>query len=235
MDYKTIEDEVYQFCAIYFDDIAGVAEDNANFIEDNNLRIPKENYSILNPFLQKTLKNFKILDQTFCTSTLSKLSHDLEYLSELYSGVVKKSQDTLKIFESKFIPSSPTLTNFAKAILDFAELPDKTSEEILYLKKMKIDYPKLKEIFYTIFEEVFTDDKKHHLLSLKSGINTKAYYFDKLLWKEADASLIIVKHFQIRKLDGKLNTKDYILFTTALMRPYTDEYRYLQKCLKVFK
>jgi len=235
MDYQIIEDEIYKFCESYFDDISEIAEDNAHFIEDNRLRIPKDNYAILNKFLQKTLNNFKILDQTYCTSTLDKLGKDLEQLDEVYRYVVKKSENTRKIFDTKFLPSSHTMTTFAKAILDFAELPEKTSEEIFYLKKMKKDYPQLKEVFYTIFEEVFTNDKKHHLLALKSGINTKTYYFDKILWKEADASITIVKHFSIRKLDGKLNTKDYILFTTAIMRPYTDEYRYLQKCLKVFK
>jgi len=235
MDYKIIEDEIYQFCEEFFYDISDISEENDDFIVNNKLRVPKENYAILNKFLQKTLKNFKILDQTYCTSTLDKLGRDLEQLCKVYDTVLKESINVRDIFESKFIATSPTLTNFAKAILNYVELPEKTADEILSIKKMKKDYPKLKEIFFNIFEEVFGDDKRHHLLSLRSGINTKSYYFDKLLWKEADASVTIVKHFSIRKLEGKLNTKDYIVFTTAIMRPYTDEYRYLQKCLKVFK
>lgn len=235
MDYETIEDEVYEFCEIYFDEIAEVAENNVNFIEDNRLHIPKENYAILNKFLQKVLKNFKILDQNYCSSTLDKLGYDLEQLNELYDNVVKKSKNTLDIFESKFTPRSHILTNFTKALLNTSELSNKTQEDIDSIKKMKKDYPKLKEVFYSIFEEVFNEDKKQNLVNLKNSINSKTYYFDKLLWKEADKSATIVKHFSIRKLDGKLNTKDYILFTTAIMRPYTDEYRYLQNCLKVFK
>ena len=153
----------------------------------------------------------------------------------MYDKFQKKSKDTKNIFESQFISHSPMFTNFAKAILELSELPNKTSEEVLYLKKLKKDFIKLKEIYFDIFEELFAEERKGYLFALKSGMNTKSYYFDKLLWKEADASMTIVKHFSIRKLDGKLNTKDYILFTTAIMRPYTDEYRYLQNCLKVFK
>ena len=235
MNYKTIEDEVYKFCEIYFKELADVAEDNAHFVDDHNLRIPKENYAILNKFLQKTLQNFKILDPTYSTKTLNKLALDLAQLNEFYIAIEKKSRDIKSIFEKKFIPKSPTLINFAKAILDFADLPDKTSDELIYIKKMKQDYIQLKKVYESIFEETFSDDKKHYLLTLKGAINSKSYYFDKLLWKEADESLTIVKHFSIRKLDEKLNSKDYILFTTALMRPYTDEYRYLQDCLKVFK
>ena len=235
MDYKTIEDEVFEFSADYFDDIATLAEENETFVQEHDLHIPKENYTILNKFLQKTLNNFKILDQTYCSNTLDKLSFDLEQICFKFDSVIKNSHNTKDIFDKKFLPTSPTLVNFAKATIDFAELPHKTTDEILYLKQMKKDYLKLKEVYFTIFEEIFNDDKKHYLTSLKYGINTKSYYFDKLLWKEADQSITIVKHFSIRKLEGKLNTKDYILFTTALMRPYTDEYRYLQKCLRIFK
>lgn len=235
MDYKDIEDEVYEFCSIYFEEIAIVAEDNLAFIEENRLHMPKENYSILNEFLQKTHRNFKILDPVYCSSTLDKLSRDLNQLNELYTRVEKNASNKEEIFNSKFIPASNILTNFTKAIYDFTEAAEKTSEQILYLKQMKEDYAKLKKVFYSLFEDIFYDDKKNYLLNLKDSINTKSYYFDKLLWIEADDSAIIVKHFSIRKLDGKLNTKDYILFTTSLMRPYTEEYRYLQKCLKVFK
>ena len=235
MDYEIIENEVENFNVLFFEDVAGIAQENDSFIDDNSLPIPREDYTILNKFLQKTLGNFKILDPTYCSSTLDKLGTDLKQLSEVYDKLLKKTKDARSVFESKFLPHSTTLTNFAKAILDFAELPDKTSEETLYLKKLKTDYLKLKEVFFGIFEEVFADEKKRYLIALKSAMNTKSYYFDKLLWKEADASMTIVKHFSIRKLDGKLNTKDYILFTTAIMRPYTDEYRYLQNCLKVFK
>jgi len=235
MDYKIIEDEVFAFTADYFDEIADLAEENELFIQNNNLHAPKENYTVLHKFLQKTLNNFKILDPTFCSGTLNKLSIDLNQLSAKLENIIKKSKDVKNIFEKEFLPTSPSLVNFAKATIEFAQLPDKTPEEFLYLKQMKKDYIRIKEVYFNIFEEIFNDDKKHYLTGLKHGINTKAYYFNKLLWKEADKSITIVKHFSIRKLDGKLNTKEYILFTTALMRPYTDEYRYLQKCLRVFK
>lgn len=235
MDYKIIEDEVYLFCEDFFEDVAILSDDNEAFIEDNGLYIPKENYTILVDFLQKTFKNFKILDPTFYSITLDKLSNDLMQTTQIYNEVIQSAQNIKEIFESEFLRDSPTLTTLAKAILEFSQLEDKTEDELEYLKQIKKDYLKLKEIFFNIFEEIFSDDKKHYLNTIKSGINTKSYYFDKLLWQEANLSPAIVKHFSTRKLTKKLNTKDYILFTTTLMRPYTDEYKYLQNCLKVFK
>lgn len=235
MDYETIENEVDSFNVLFFEDVASIADENDHFIDDNGLPVPRDDYTILNKFLQKTLGNFKILDPSYCSPTLDKLGTDLKQLSEVYDKLQKNTSDIKKVFENQFIPHSTILTDFAKAILNLAETPNKTPDDTQYLKKLKTDYIKLQEVFYNVFEELFTEEKKRYLLAIKSGMNTKSFYFDKLLWKEADASLTIVKHFSIRKLDGKLNTKDYILFTTAIMRPYTDEYRYLQNCLKVFK
>jgi len=243
MDYEIIEDEIFEFIDNFFDEFYTLAEDNENFIENNNLHIPKENYMLLNKFLQKTLSNFKNVDHTFCSSTLNKLSIDLNYLSVKLENLIKNSKDIktifekqfVPIFEKQFVPISPTLVDFAKVIVEFTELPNKTIEEFAYFKQMKKNYLKLKEIYYDIFEEAFNNERKYNIMALKYGINTKAYYFDKLLWKEANSSKAIVRYFKIRKLNGKLNSKKYILFITALMLPYVDEYRYLQRCLRIFK
>ncbi len=235
MDYKIIEDEVYQFCEEYFEDIAILSGKNEAFTEDNGLYIPKENYTILVQFLQKNFKNFKILDPTFYSDTLDKLSKDLLQITQIHAEVLKRSQNIKEIFESNFLRESPTLTNFAKNIIDFTQLPDKTSDELSYFKQIQKDYIKLQEIFFNIFEEIFNDDKKHYLSTINNGINIKSYYFDKLLWQEVNLSLTITKHFSARKLTGKLNTQKYILFSSSIMRPYTQEYEYLQNCLKVFK
>ncbi|WP_294962172.1 hypothetical protein [Sulfurimonas sp.] len=92
-----------------------------------------------------------------------------------------------------------------------------------------------KEVYFSTFQEIFKDDLKYFLESLSLCLNSKTYYFDKLLWKEAESSLVIKKHLQALEINNKLNTRDYLLYTTDLMRPYTEEYEYLQSCLRIYK
>jgi len=102
-------------------------------------------------------------------------------------------------------------------------------------RKLSKILQELKSVYYTAFEEIFNDDKKYFISSLMKALNSKTYYFDKLLWREASKSNVITKHFQLLKIKNRLNTKDYLLYTTGLMRPYTKEYQYLQSCLRIYK
>jgi len=61
------------------------------------------------------------------------------------------------------------------------------------------------------------------------------FYFDRLIWKSASESESIVRHMKIRKMKGEFSSKGYLKFIMSMMRPYTDEYKYLEKCLKVYK
>ena len=98
MDYETIEEEVNNFNTLFFDDVADLAKENDDFIDGNALPVPREDYTILDKFLQKTLGNFKVLDIAYCSSTLNKIATDLRYLSEVYDKFQKKSKDTKNIF-----------------------------------------------------------------------------------------------------------------------------------------
>lgn len=68
MDYKTIEDEIHNFSAMYFADIAYYTEFNLSFITKNNLLISKQNYTFLIEYLNKTLTTFETLDKQFLNS-----------------------------------------------------------------------------------------------------------------------------------------------------------------------
>ncbi len=227
MDLTTIEDEIYKFSKDFFYDASIATDEGLSFIEDNQLYLPKENYTIVGTFLSNTVKNFRVLDSTFMNSTLKKLDNDIKHLQHLLDETIANTQNIQDVFEKEFIRSSKSLTNFSREILKAKKISTRRA-----LTKM---LQELKTIYYQEFEEIFIDDKKYFILSLMKILNSKTYYFDKLIWKEASKSNVITKHFQLLKIKNRLNTKDYLLYTTGLMRPYTKEYQYLQSCLRIYK
>jgi hypothetical protein len=235
MDLTIIEDEVYKFNREFFSEVSDTTEECLNFIEQNRLHIPKENYTIVGEFLHNTLKNFRILDSTFMSSTLKKINSDIKYLQILYDETVEDSQNIKNIFELEFITSSPSFSHFAREVLKAQSIRNPNDEQRKEKKKLSAMLVELKNIYFTTFEEIFKDDKKYFLESIMISLNSKTYYLDKLLWKEAASSIVITKHFQVLKIKNKLNTRDYLLYTTGLMRPYTKEYQYLQSCLRIYK
>lgn len=235
MDLTIIEDEIYKFHRVFFAEVSEASERCLNFIEKNNLHIPKENYTIVGDFLNTTLKNFRVLDSTFMSSTLKKLNADVKYLSALYNETKEETKNVKEIFESEFIPSSVSFSRFARVVSNAQSIRNPTDEQRKERKELSSMLSELKDIYYLTFKEIFNDDKKYFLESLMLSLNSKTYYLDKLLWKEASASIVITKHFQVLKIKNKLNTRDYLLYTTGLMRPYTKEYQYLQSCLRIYK
>jgi hypothetical protein len=96
---------------------------------------------------------------------------------------------------------------------------------------LKEDFKRLDSIYFDVFEEIFYDifyRVKKHLLNI---LNSKALYFEVIMWDEAKDSQAIINHYNFLGIK-KLNTKSYILHTTKLMRPYTNEYRMLKRILR---
>jgi len=235
MNLTIIEEEIYKFNKDFFYDISQIAEQCIDFTEQNHLHIPKENYTIVGNFLAATLKSFRVIDSTFMSPTLKKISKDVKTLQNLCDSVSNETQNLREIFESEFIKSSPSFSSFAREVLRVQSIRIPSDEDRKERKKLSIMMIELKAIYYKLFEEIFNEDKKYFLSLLKQALNSKTYYFDKLLWHEASKSNVITKHFQILKIKNALNTKDYLLYTTGLMRPYTKEYQYLQSCLRIYK
>jgi len=235
MDTNVIEDEIYSFNALFFQEIEGIVNENLDFIEINKLNVPKENYTIVTDFLLKTLKKFRVLDSKSMSDTLKKLAYDIELLQSkniLLEEYIKNIKD---IFKNKFLITSPLLSSLAKNLVRLKRLEDKTDEDEQEIDYISSDFAQLKKIYYELFYEIFLEDIDTFREGLLTSLNSKAFYFDKILWIEAAKSIVITKHFQVLKLSNKLNTKDYLLYTTELMRPYTKEYKYLQSCLRIYK
>ena len=235
MDYKTIEEEIYDFVDIYFDEELTLLEINLDFIEDNRLETPFSDYTFLHNFLKDILGKFKILDPNFISSSIIKLEDDIVQLEDTYNKFLDKTKDLKEIFQSTFVPKSAVLKSYASAILKMQERAEKSSDDFVDLKHKKQNLKKLKEIYFPIFEDIMYENKKIIQNDYKTCINSKMFYLDRIIWKNAYESQSIVKHMKIRKMEGEFSSKEYLKFIMSMMRPYTDEYKYLQKCLKVYR
>ena len=235
MDYNTIEDEVYSFLDDYFSNELDVVDENLDLIENNKLITPKIDYTFIYEYLVDTLNRFEILDSGFSTPTIKKLKSDIKYLIDAHEKFEKKATNPKEIFKSKFSQNSLILKKYARHIFSYQNNLDKSPTTLNEIKRLKDNLSKLKKIYYEVFNDVYFENKNNLSANLKLSINTKIFYFDRLIWKYAKKSKIIVKHLEIRKMEGEFSSKVYLSFIMSMMRPYTDEYRYLQKCLKVYK
>jgi len=235
MNIQTIEDEIIQFNNTYFYETTQIVEGCLDFIQNNNLIVPKANYAIVTNFLAKMVKNFRILDSKFLTNCMSKLLNDIKILQSSYKELPKTQSEVLQVFKSEFIPFSPLLSSMAKELLELHNLKKKSEDEIAYQKRVTANFKELKDIYYKMFIEIFNDDKNYFIKAIKEILNSKSFYLDKLIWIESEKSIVLKKHFKILKMQDRLNTKSYLLYTTEMMRQYTDEYKYLQSCLRIYK
>jgi len=235
MNIQSIEDEIIEFNNRYFYETTQIVEGCLDFIQNNNLIIPKANYAIVTDFLAKMVKNFRVLDSKFMTNNMSKLLNDIKILQASYKQLPLTQSEVLQVFKAEFIPFSPLLSSMAKELLELHNLKEKSDDEIVYQKRATAHFKELKDIYYELFIEIFSDDKKYFQKTIKEILNSKSFYLDKLIWLESEKSIVLKKHFKILKMQDKLNTKSYLLYTTEMMRQYTDEYRYLQSCLRIYK
>ena len=235
MDISIIEDEVSYFCADFFQDAVDEVEEGINFIEDNELEVPKENYTILPEFLNTILQRFRVLDSNFVSPLLDKVSSDMRTIQKILVPLRKHSANIPELFNTEFIDASEVLSDL-KSDLNNQRIRAKGNIELKNrLLESEERYEKLKKIYFEVFNEMFYEDREYYIGSLLYILNSKAFYCDKLIWQEANESNFIKKHFQVQKIATVLNSKNYLLHATSLMRPYTSEYEYYQSCIRIYK
>ena len=87
---QSIEEEIDQFSVNYFKSYTNFLDEELDFIEDNRLFLPKENYTIAIELLAKILKHFQVLDVKFYHKTLKKLLDDIhKSLSYVWASIFR--------------------------------------------------------------------------------------------------------------------------------------------------
>ncbi|MFA6190933.1 MAG: hypothetical protein WC665_01145 [Sulfurimonas sp.] len=237
MDLNSIDDEIDDFDNLFFEDIGVILEEEMEFIEANNLIQPKDNFIFLLDYLNTLTNHFKNLDYTIMGGTFKKLHADVNFLYGIYLKKNKQSSDIDDIFQNKFFKKSLSYTLLSAEILKYENMPNTSVEEKEEYERLVKMFKDLQAVYFENFKIIFTEDRKYFLSSLRSIINIKTYYMDKFLWIEAANSKIIMSTLKDVKIptNGHINSKNYIKHRLGIMMPYSKDYPYLQKCLKVYK
>jgi len=209
-----MENEISDFIDEYFEKNFDLIEYNFEFMQKYSLYEPKVNYLFTLKFLNTLMKYFSSLDYKFSSSTLKKIYKDINSLNKLYI----KQQDDLKNIKKVFY----TFSKDNRVLVDMKDYSSKY-------------YNNMKNVYFIYFRDDFIQQHKYIIKSLEIIMNSKIYYFEKLLWRDAIESEIVYKKLQALKLEGRINSYSYLVERLRVSLPYTDDYQYLQKCMRIYE
>jgi len=235
MDIQTIEDEINLFNTEFFKDVAEVSEEGLDFIANNRLYEPKENYTILFKYLNMLFNYFKSLDYLIINTTLVKLQMDITYIESLYKNFQNDSTQVRDICKNQLMRKSKLLSSIEEQLNKYKKVTNISVEERKALKKDFSNYERLRIIYFETFQEIFVEDRDYFLSSLLQILNTKLYYLEKLLWVAALESETIRRALNKVSYKENIGSKDFIVYKLKIIMPYSQDYIYLQKCLRIFK
>jgi len=231
MDKKTISLVVKKFNDIYFKNIHQIVEKNFDFIDSLGLPAPKQNYLFTYDYLTYVYDIFVRIDNKFVSHTLNKLKRDIDNLQELLQIHEDINKEYEEIFDEKFLPKSQLFTYMTQKLEQLKEQDNNPKEVHTLQHHLK----ELKKVYLALFKNDFIKENRYILKNLKEILNTKIYYFDKLLWIEAQKSYTInTKLKKINMIKG-YESKMYLLEILEVIMPYSQKYKYFEKCLKVYK
>lgn len=193
---------IQKFNDEYFNDEYEVLKFNINFLESNGFAYQtKIDYMKLNRFIAAAYNTIESNDIQVIDSLLSKFYKDIIFLNSFYKNFLEKAKDINSVFKHSFLKTCGGIEGLY-LLLNKKETSKGGKKETPLSEEEKSafeDY--VKETFANEFKKEW-DDYGHHMRSI---INTKTYYFDKLLWNEAKKSTAIVDFFKrSKRADGEL-------------------------------
>lgn len=199
----------------FFNDEYEVLKFNINFLESNGFAYQtKIDYMKLNRFIAAAYNTIESNDTQVIDSLISKFYKDIVFLNSFYKNFLEKSKDPSSVFKHSFLKSLGGMEGLYTFLSKEAEKktgkkePPPNEEEWTAFE----DY--VKEEFANEFKKERDDYDQH----LRSIINTKTYYFEKLLWNEARNSPSIVDFFKkSKRTDGELSEE---LSTKIFIKQY---------------
>lgn len=234
MDMDTINDDIFAFSDKFFAESFEIIDNNFNFMDKHEFIEPKENYFSILKYLHTTMHHFDNLDHEFASSTLHKLTRDTENIEKLYLKRKKQLETIQELFDTRFIKKVPMFMDMVNEIRSIKENPSADDYDKKNISIIKKQYVQIKQIYFENFKEDFVEQTNEILSSLKVILNSKAYYLDNLLWIDANQSEHITRVLKAVHHTEKINSKKYLSHRLEVDLPYTDDYKYLQQCLKVY-
>ncbi|MDR2033800.1 MAG: hypothetical protein LBP89_04130 [Helicobacteraceae bacterium] len=211
---------------------------------------------LLSKIHQDVDRLFEYLSEFRKKIKLSKLVYVRDFLSSVPTYHALQNEVTITEAMKKRFQSIAATTD--RELLALA--PPKNDEEIAYQKalrarnvdaidglarakdKLIIIGKQLKELEYMMSAEFFKSFAEYSENigdGLREVIQTKSYYFDKLLWELAEESQLITKFFRQARIEGDYSTKTFIKYYLRNIdinkSNSSDWHIYLSEALKVFE
>lgn len=191
----------------YFSDDYEILKFNINFLESNGFAYQtKVDYMKLNRFIAAAYNTIESNDIQVIDSLIAKFYKDIIFLNSFYKNYLEKSKDINSVFKHSFLKSLGGIEGLYALLNKEKKYPKKPNEE-----EWSAFQEYVKETFIREFKKEWDEYDQY----MRSIINTKTYYFDKLLWNEAKKSTAIVDFFKKSKrtegeLSEELSTKIFI-------------------------
>ena len=194
-------------------------------------------YSFYKNFTQKSQYAQNIFYQGYLENisnykTLKNKVKKLKASIEKYTHTIATNEEKLKTMSKNDKEYKKTKRLYVDAIYELSLAKDQFYESKNMIEE--IEKKEEKEFF-----PKFNDLKKTNLLKLKKIINTKLFYFDKILWYNASQSDLIIKFFETSDIKGDFSTKTFIQYflknVDISKSNNSDWIIYLQKILKVIE
>ncbi len=233
----TLEAIIDNFIDDFFSDEYEILRFNINFLENNNFQYQtKIDFMKLNRFIASALNTIKSNDPHIIDGLIVKFYKDIVYLNDFYKDFLIKSKDAEGIFKHKFLKSVGSIEGlFVEITKDERKAGEKPrAPKVGELAEIELF---IKELFL----KNFTKSTQYYSDELKKIINTKTYYFDKLLWSEAKKSVPIVEFFKKSKMSNnvseEMSTRIFIdRYLKTIDMAHTKDlewHQYLQKVMKI--
>jgi hypothetical protein len=171
-------------------------------------------------YYQKFKSSVKIPQIIFHKQYLSKIDFYKELTTKLdvVTENMEQFRHTMETTENelKMYKSIPTI----KEHLDkYKQLKKRNVDSIYYFAQYKEDFVNLKSklVEFEKSEELeffpkFKELRAKYLQDLEKVLNSKMFYFDKLLWYEAQKSMSIERFFSEANIEGDYSTKTFIKY-----------------------
>ena len=194
-------------------------------------------YDFYKHFSQKSKYTQNIFYQEYLENinNYKKLKDEVEKLKasiEKYTYTISTNEEKLKTMSNNDKEYKKTKKLYVDAIYELSITKDQFYESKALLEEIE---KKEEKEFFPKFNKL----KQLHLLKLKKIINTKLFYFDKILWYNASKSELIIKFFNTSDINGDFSTKtfiQYFLKNIDMSKSHNSEWLiYLQKMLKVIE
>ena len=136
---------------------------------------------------------------------------DLNQKISKYESILKSSENELKKY--------PTVPKDKEELAKYKALKKQNVDAIYYIGKYeeelenaKVQLKHLEKEEEKKFFPMFDKLKEEILKELKRILNTKLYYFDKLIWYNASKSPKVVKFFRDSSINGDINSKTFLKY-----------------------